>query len=422
MPVRGQYTFLLRPAIDDSPKVCPGILELFQLSVQVYEIRSRRLLYTPVVPSSNEKSLAFLQYLNFPVLSYFDQVSYTIYQTVFSLDTTGTIHNSSMNPTVTASSSQMMPTNGSSPVNCHHAHHSNTNHFSWSSSKTSYQLAHPAIHARHKWLKLRPQTLLQLQQASQTPRPLPVLDVLPSAGFIPLVSRSIPQMFWCWHGLGPNDLVVVRSELCDQRASDLFEKSVHLGSKGRDQREVVATICQPPQKETRSQGKAKVFLTLGIFCEATPLSGGSYEFLVHSKNGVQIMRWALRRSKKRRMPTSNSQPREESKRFTFSVIDPSSRRHPVIASLTRNHLEVYHGYSPSHRSCSPNSGMSEFDNRSEIESLDSHAVIVDDRLRILIIVTGIWVAFREGWSLHFRYRDPVAVSHTKVSKLNNNDK
>lgn len=303
-------------------------------------------------------------------------------------------------------------------MDCHQAHHSNTNHCSWSRPKTSYQLAHPAIHARHKWLKLRPRTLLQLHQASQSSRPLPVLDVLPSTVFIPLASRSIPQMFRRWNGLGPNDLVIVRSELREQLASDLFEKTIHSGNKSGGQREVVATICQPLQEETRSQGKARVFLTLGIFCEATPLSGGSYEFLVHSKNGVQIMRWALRRSKRRHMPTSSSPPREESKRFTFSVIDPSSRRHPVIASLTRNHLEVYHGYSPNHRSCtrpaSPNSGMSEFSNRSEIESLDSHEIIVDDRLRILIIVTGIWVAFREGWSHHFTYRDPVAVSHAKM--------
>lgn len=324
-----------------------------------------------------------------------------------------------MNPTVSASSSHMMTTNvTSSSMDCHQAHHSNTNHCSWSRPKASYQLAHPAIHARHKWLKIRPRTLLQLQQVSETPRPLPVLDVLPRTVSIPLVSLRIPQVFRHWNGLGLSDLVIVRSELCGSLSSDLFEKSIHSGNKDGDQREVVATICQPLQKEARLQGKAEVFLTLGIFCEAAPLSGGSYEFLVHSKNGVQIMRWALRRSKRRRMPASSSQPREESKRFTFSVIDPSSRRHPVIASLTRNHLEVYHRYSPDRQFCtrpaSPNSGMSEFNDRSEIESQDSPAIIVDDRFRILIIVTGIWVAFREGWSHNFTYRDPVAVSHAKV--------
>lgn len=273
MPVRAQHTFLLRPAIDASPKVCPGILGLFQLLVQVYEIRSRRLSYTPVVPSSNEKSSPFLLYLNFPVLSYLDQASYTIHQTVLLLDTMGTIFNSSMNPTVSASSSQMMTTNITSPsMDCHQAHHSNTNHCSWSRPKTSYQLAHPAIHARHKWLKLRPRTLLQLHQASQRSRPLPVLDVLPSTVFIPLASRSIPQMFRRWIVLGPNDLVIVRSELREQLASDLFEKSIHSGNKSGDQREVVATICQPLQEETRSQGKARVFFDIGSFLRGnTPL-------------------------------------------------------------------------------------------------------------------------------------------------------
>jgi hypothetical protein len=40
-------------------------------------------------------------------------------------------------------------------------------------------------------------------------------------------------------------------------------------------------------------------------------------------------------------------------------------------------------------------------------------VILDDELRTLIIVTGIWVAFREGWSHNFNYADPVAAPNGK---------
>lgn len=132
------------------------------------------------------------------------------------------------------------------------------------------------------------------------------------------------------------------------------------------------------------------------------------------------MRWALRRGKRRRMSTSISQAQEEeTKHFTFSVISPSSCRHPAIASMTRDHLEAYHEYPRSYRfstrPASPNSVISELSDRSETKSLDYPAVVVvEERLRILILVTGIWVAFREGWSHHSTYGDPVAKSHVRA--------
>lgn len=86
--------------------------------------------------------------------------------------------------------------------------------------------------------------------------------------------------------------------------------------------------------------------------------------------------------------------------------------------MIRDHLGIYHEYSQSHRfftrTASPSSGMSIVSDRSGVESLDSQAVVVDDRLRTLILVTGIWVAFREGWSHHLTCHDPVAKSHVKV--------
>lgn len=302
-------------------------------------------------------------------------------------------------------------------MGCHRSHPAYMHHGAWSRPRISYQLAHPALHARHRWLKLRPRVLLQLQQVSQTARSLPMLDVLPSSVLTPSLSQYIPRIFRRWNGLGPYDLVIVRSDLYDHLASTTSKRSMSSVNEDKYRREVVATICQPFQREAQLKGKAEIFLALGSLCEATPLSSGSYEFLVQSKHRVQIMRWALRRSKARRLSVSSRSP-EGARRFTFSIIDPSSRRHPVIAAMTQGHLEVYDEYSHGHRSSarptSPISAMSGSSDKFETESLDSKAVAVDDRLRILILVTGIWVAFREGWSHHFAYRDPVAKSHVKV--------
>ncbi|CAG8194499.1 unnamed protein product [Penicillium olsonii] len=284
-----------------------------------------------------------------------------------------------------------------------------------SRSKTAYQFAHPAAHARHKRLRFRPKLLLQLQQVSQTPRPLPVVDVLPSTSYLPLLARKFPAIYRTRNGLGPNDVVVVISEQYEQTVARIPEKRVSSEDEDEDHREVVATICQKLQEDARLKGKAEICLNFGPVWDATPLPSGSYEFVAQTENGVQVVRWALRSGKSRRMTAPTGTQREAGKRFTFSVIDPSTRRHPVIASLTRNQLEVHDEYNIPSRSgtgpTTPSSGMSVASDASDGEApLNSSSVTLDDGLRTLIIITGIWVAFREGWSDNLRYGDPVSAT------------
>ncbi|KAJ5374984.1 hypothetical protein N7517_006990 [Penicillium concentricum] len=281
--------------------------------------------------------------------------------------------------------------------------------------KTSYQFAHPAAHARHKRFRFRPKLLLQLQQVSQTPRPLPVVDILPSTSYLPLLARKFPAIYRTRNGLGPYDLIVVLSEQYDRTVASIPEKRVSSEDEDEDQREVVATICQKYQEDARLKGKAEICMNFGPIWEATPLPSGTYEFVAQTDNGVQIVRWALRSGRNRRMSTpTGTQPREDGKRFTFSVIDPTTRRHPVLASMTRNQLEVNDEYSTAVWSSgtgptTPSSGMSVVSDASDAETpLDGSLVTLDDGMRTLIIITGIWVAFREGWSDNFRYGDSVS--------------
>ncbi|KAJ5972260.1 uncharacterized protein N7479_002178 [Penicillium vulpinum] len=285
--------------------------------------------------------------------------------------------------------------------------------------KTSYQFAHPATHAHHKRLRLRPKLLLQLQQVSQAPRPLPVVDILPSTSYRPLFAHRFPAIYRPRNGLGPYDLIVVLSEQYDRTVDSIPEKRVSSEDEDEDHREVVATICQKHEEDARLKGKADICMNFGPVWEASPLPSGSYEFVAQTDSGVQIVRWALRGGRNRRMSAPiGTQLREDGKRFTFSVIDPTTRRHPVLASMTRNQLEVNDEYSTAVRSgtgpTTPSSGMSVVSDASDAEiPLDESLVTLDDGMRTLIIMTGIWVAFREGWSDNFRYGDPVSSSGAK---------
>lgn len=282
--------------------------------------------------------------------------------------------------------------------------------------KTSYQLAHPAAHACHRRFKIRPKLLLQLQQVSQTPRPLPILDVLPSTVFLPRLARKFPTIFRGKNGLGPNDLIIVTSDLYDQTVADRSSRLDREDDDDDEHQEVVATICQILNEHDLHKGKAEICLNHGPVWEAMPLPNGSYEFVAHTAHGVRTLRWVLRGPKNRKSAPPGSPVQAESKRFTFSVINPNTRRHPVIASMTRNHLEVFDEYSmPASVSSSvPTSAMSMISDGSDEAPLDRNAIKLDDDLRILIIVTSIWVAFREGWSHNFRYNDAALTLHSKL--------
>ena len=304
-----------------------------------------------------------------------------------------------------------------------------------SKPKTSYQLAHPPWHQFHKRLRIRPRVLLQLQQTSQTPRPIPMLDVMPASSLAgrPVIGRRLPSVIKTKDGLGLNDLIVARSELFDKTVSGILDKNLGLSaSEGEEEedenassREVVATICRIYREGYK--GKAEIRLVNGPVWEATPLENGSYEFTANTPNGVQIVRWVPRAAKSNRFAFAQD---GEGQRFTFSVIDPTTRRHPVIASMTQRSVEVFDRYTKTtghnntffstHRpSLSGDSDASNAD-----LPMDPSVQETDDDLRTLIILTGIWVAFKEGWSQIFNYDDNsqcVSRSSSTSRKNNNNN-
>lgn len=206
-------------------------------------------------------------------------------------------------------------------------------------SKSLYQLARPARHAHHPFHRMRPRLLMQLQQISQMGRPIPLLDVFPSTTFMPFLTRGLALYFRRWRGLSPEDVIIVQNTLCESRTSILDKKHSITQHEDRKNHDMVANICQPLHKSVLPQTRTKIYLSLSSPCEAFCLANGSYEFLQQGKNGIQTMRWALRHRTSRHM--SNSPHLGDASRlFTFSIIDPGTRRHAVLATMTRDWMEV----------------------------------------------------------------------------------
>ncbi|KAL1988756.1 hypothetical protein VTN96DRAFT_7640 [Rasamsonia emersonii] len=284
-----------------------------------------------------------------------------------------------------------------------------------SKTKTTFQLAHPPGNPRHWRWRLRPRLLLQLQQVGPTSRPVPAFDVLPAA-ISPRLACKFPKLFGAVHRLGPRDLIVLTSDSYEPPNSGDDDRSVSSEEYGQDQREAVATICQPLREDAIRNGQIEIRLNSGVSWEGTPLPNGSYEFISKGEQQSRKARWVLRNRGSRRTSGSGvSESGEPSKRFTFSMINPNTRRHPVIASMTRNSIDVYEQYSPVSPSEEVTSPVSLAESVGGNGETERELINMEDDLRTLIVVTGVWIAFREGWSKNFSYSDASPRSDSSVS-------
>ncbi|KAJ2903938.1 hypothetical protein MKZ38_009102 [Zalerion maritima] len=288
---------------------------------------------------------------------------------------------------------------------------------------TAFLIAHPAPrqNAKPRLIQVRPKLLMQIQEISRDRRPRPSIDVFPSSiiagsGISNRISQRFPRVFRLRADLGIHDVLLVKSENyelgSDEEDSDDDEDGI-------GKRELIA-ILSPIAREDR----AEIVLADGSVWVATPLPNGSFEFLHTDPATGHLMtaRW-VRRSNTKPLPTGNGHgpcaspgpspspvPTSES-RFTFSVINPLSRRHPIMASLTSTCLDILDSYTTvstssgrypptiANRSFIPGSPE---DDDSGISMPERTTQVVDDAMKSLISVTAVWVALRQGWSPYCR--------------------
>ncbi|KAL9106529.1 MAG: hypothetical protein Q9227_008444 [Pyrenula ochraceoflavens] len=290
--------------------------------------------------------------------------------------------------------------------------------------KTSFRLAHPPPLNQHKQrLRIRPRVLLQLHQISDRSRAN--LDVLPSMIFAPRLSSRFPKLFRGKAGLGPHDLVVMGNSAYGNRLHGRAEDDDSANEENWDDNEVVATICQTRRPSSDTKTSTEICFTNGKSWQASQLPNGSYEFTSRNSDGsVATARWVLRKKAHQRASTSHDALEQahsrKDRRFNFSLIDPEKRKHPVIASMTRDAININNHFQPlvddvsspssegfgSGRSPPPEADSNNyFDNFNTLgnKAQKGPSVETDESLRSLIVLTGIWIVFKEGWSRNFSY-------------------
>ena len=289
-------------------------------------------------------------------------------------------------------------------------------------AKTVFHLAHPppvSVHKQH--LHIRPRVLLQLQKISGTSRPTPVLEVLPSFVFASRLARRFPRTFKGKAGLGADDLVIVSSENYKAEGSDNEELDGIFEGDKWEKREIMAAICQPAKDEVGSQAKAEVCLSSGPSWTASRLASGAYEFTSADEHGLRsVARWVPKqpRGNQRVPPAGGRRSSWDERKFNFSLLNPNSRRHAVIASLDRRSIEVASRYTdpPSLRRDTTSSTQSTSTSSASMDPVPKDPVETTPALRSLIIATGIFVSFQEGFSSLFKHSDSAPASPSLGSK------
>ncbi|KAK3709732.1 hypothetical protein LTR37_010759 [Vermiconidia calcicola] len=266
-----------------------------------------------------------------------------------------------------------------------------------SKAKTCYSICHPApASTTRQKLHRRPRSLLQLHKLSPNARPQPAFEVVPSANFSVRLTKSITKVFRAKHGLCPNDLVVLRAE---KYATDELDED-------REATDIIALICRGRKEDSAAPGKAKICLPEGREWEAYPIPNGGYEFFSTDEHGLGLtVRWVPKKNKDGSKTSESGR-----KKFNFSTISPNSRRHPVIATLSKTGMDINDTYKMPEPSAAtplstPKQASTFLTDAMDEESDGKGQCETDDRLRQIITMTGIWVTFKEGWSPYFKYED-----------------
>jgi hypothetical protein len=267
----------------------------------------------------------------------------------------------------------------------------------------------------HSVLHLRPRLLLQLQQLSAETRPKPAIDVVPSSVLAGTVigrklARKFPGIRRVKGELGLNDVIMVKSEDYDSGESD-----EGLGEKDFEKREIVAVVSPVPRRED----EAEMVLGDGSVWMAAPMARGGYEFThVDDEGHTMTARWVKRCAKPKGSGSGEtcqssgnaaSPPPAADKDyvFKFSIINPLSRRHPIMATLTPTNLEILDNYttvssaSGRYPPVKPFPGtVGDSDPLAESDLARERTTLpVDEATRTLITASAVWISLRygQGW-------------------------
>lgn len=274
---------------------------------------------------------------------------------------------------------------------------------------TRFAIAHSAPQLRTKQRRLvqiRPRLLLQLQEVGDR-RAFPAFDVVPSSlvggTIIPQLAKRFPRFFGLKPELGQDDVLVVRSD--DYGPSVAAASSPCRLGDAFDDRDVLAVISARPG------GCAEIALDDGSSWLASPVANGSFEFTSTGPRGhTTTARWVRKGARNSSASAScpstpPMEPPSPSLKWTFSVIDPSTRRHPIMGSLTPDAVSVYDSYNTLSKSSGRHPPSRPFP-PDAVDQADATAPRPDERASVavapglnnLMLATASWVSLhRRGW-------------------------
>ena len=277
-------------------------------------------------------------------------------------------------------------------------------------TKRTFRIAHPPPQSNgQKRLHVQPKRLLQLQRWSEGSRPQPEFDVVPIAHHRDLRQLKIEQ------GLEKDDMLILSTQNSD--VTDDLAGRASLQDKGR---EVVAKkhfvsifrFANSPNKrptDTVQMADSSVW-------RAHKLRSGTYEFASLDQHPDHtVARWAPKQNTR---DVSSGNENAPPNIFTFSLLSPHQRRHPIIATLTAEAIEVWDQFSQPRSSQSPLTITSELSYRQETASEptdEKECVVVTEDLRLFILATGLWVALSQGSSTYFN--ETHKTRHNKLNRL-----
>ncbi|KAK2590786.1 hypothetical protein QQS21_011523 [Conoideocrella luteorostrata] len=287
---------------------------------------------------------------------------------------------------------------------------------------TRYALAQPAPQLRTKQrhlVQIRPRLLLQFQEIGDR-RAIPAFDLIPShlvAGtlIIPKLAKRFPRIFHANAELSQNDVLLVRSDDYGLTSVKMPLPSPDDDRGSRHEKEIWAVISALPKG---CENNAEIVLEDGLSWRASPMANGSYEFTQTNETGERITaRWVRRSNIASRNSFASFEPsastrssiqdQSQDSRWTFSTIDPSSRRHPIMGSLTAEALEVYDNYTtlstssgrfPPSRPFGPETSAHPNTSPAGFNSEPRRTLEVLPEQKALMIATASWIRLhQQGW-------------------------
>lgn len=314
--------------------------------------------------------------------------------------------------------------------------------------RTSYLLAQapPSLNQKQRLLHIRPKLLLQLQQVPINQRPRPTIDVYPTSGIVNTaiaahLCKRFPRLSRIKSEKSIQDVVLLKSQ--DYATSDVESDSDGDEESIKD-RDIIA-ILSP----LAGQDKAEIALPDGTIWVAAPAMKNnrlSYEFTTVDAHGkTTVARWVRRQIATTSEPVRNSPTPSPSTpsspispsyvpyypfppaspppdyKFTFSIIDPSCRQHPVMATLLPSSLEVQDTYTTVSQSSSRYPPTSQQVSSSDFSEARQEAMpekatrSVEEWQKSFIQISALWVALRHGWVPHFKLADFIPQSASVTS-------